>query len=190
MAQNVTPIKEEEASSSQLNVDAKSIKESKLKKIVISVLVIILALVLIILFYYFFLKTKNTDENSNQTNSSTPSGGAQVYGPTPIFSNTYSYQVNLSDGRRYLAVDLRLEVIDLDTITYIGRRLPIINDLIISTMQRETLENLRKADGVESLKQSLKRRLNSGRVFTEEFIKIKQTTAPIKDIFFDKFILQ
>ena len=140
--------------------------------------------------YYFFFRPSSSVLVEEGALININSGGDQTLAPQPVFTNALSYQVNLAGGRRYLAVDIRLEVIDAQTVAYINSRLPIANDVIIGTLQRKQANDLRSGAGVDELKRDLRRRLNSGKLFGNDFISLKGTAAPIVDVYFDKFILQ
>ncbi len=156
--------------------------------IIVALIVIGISIGAIYLVYTFFIKAP--DLPSTSFGDEAPSTNAQLLERPPLFTSPFSYQVNLAGGRRYLAVDMRFEVVDGETISYLVQRLPILNDLIIGTLQRKSTDDLSTAAGVDELKRELKRRINSGKIFDENFIKLKKTSSPIRDVFFDKFILQ
>ncbi|MBL0690885.1 MAG: flagellar basal body-associated FliL family protein [SAR324 cluster bacterium] len=153
-----------------------------LRKLMIAFIVILILIGIAGAGYYLFFSGSDnltmTDEDDN------------IMKAPPVFMAAMPYQISLSDGRRFLAVNVRLEVLDLATSGFINSRLPIVNDIVISTLQRYTSKELRKASGVEQLKRDIKRRLNSGKLFNEDFISLKDTTTPIHAVYFDKFILQ
>lgn len=178
---NKVPLQEEDVST--------KVNTSPVRRWLVRGLTVILILLLIALLgwgaYYIFIGPSNNDGNTTESNQYDPS----LISP-PIFMAPLDYQVALRDGRRFLAVSVRLEVIDDATAAFIANRIPIVNDVIISTLQRKSSNDLRDAAGVAQLKVDISRRLNNGKLFSSEFISSVGSTSPIVGVYFDKFILQ
>jgi len=148
----------------------------------------VLFIVLVVIFL-LFLSGAGNQQTTSQTSTETIAGTGNSTSQ-PIFTDGMEFQINLADGRRFLMLTLRLALIDADTNTYLTPRLPILRDIVIGTLQRKTSEDLRSPAGLDQLKKDLLRRLNSGKIFSEEMLQKKKTTQPIQDVYFEKFILQ
>lgn len=109
----------------------------------------------------------------------------------PLFSEAIKITVNLKDGKRFLRVSMIIGLVDPKGLNFLNSRFPLVRDVIISTLQNKTTKELRKPQGIDRLKRTLVRKLNTT-VFTETFINESETgdRSPIKKILFEEFLLQ
>lgn len=164
------------------------------KKIIIIAAVVLLLIAAGAGGWFFFLRPTEEDKTAEVS----PTGKkmedtnqmADQKMINPLFSEPLEFTVNLRDGRRYLKVTMRVALNEEAALTYMNGRLPILKDLVITTLQNKTSAELRNLDGVDRLKMELLRKANA--IFTEEYITESETKdpKPIKRILFEEFMLQ
>ncbi len=107
----------------------------------------------------------------------------------PIFVKTQLYAVNLRDGRHYLKMSIIVVLQDPMAEAYLNTHLPIVDDIVISILKTEDIDNLRTRTGMELLKRKLFKDIN--KIFLTEFVVLSETKdrTPVKDILINQFVL-
>jgi flagellar FliL protein len=92
-----------------------------------------------------------------------------------------NFIVNLlsEGGRRYLKVQMNLELEGEELAEELDTKVPVIRDLIIRIMSSKTIEEISTAKGKEKLKNQLVNQLN---------MRIKD--GQLQNIYFTEFIIQ
>lgn len=188
MAQNVAPLKDDKSPVA----DAPGFL-LRFKRWAMVLALLLLGIFIILIVYFVFLRQTSSTlpvETEGDTTPVTNETEMRATNLPPVFSDPMEFQVNLLDGRRYLALSMRMALLDQDVLTYVNLRTPVVKDIVLTTLSRKTYESLRSSDGVDQLKKDLVRRLNSGKIFTTNFLRAKKTNFPIQDVYFEKFVLQ
>jgi flagellar basal body-associated protein FliL len=78
---------------------------------------------------------------------------------------------------------------DSQALTFLQTRVPEVDDIIISILKRENIDNLRTRAGLELLKREIARQVNG--FLNDEFLPISITKdrAPVKNTLFTGFVL-
>jgi len=123
-------------------------------------------------------------QSSNNKQQNKPKARTQrnteslVVGPMYPLDN---FIVNLlsENGRRYLKVQMNLELSGEELATEIDTKVPVIRDLIIRIMSSKTIEEISTSKGKEKLKNQLVDELN---------MRLKDGT--LQNIYFTEFVIQ
>lgn len=107
----------------------------------------------------------------------------------PVYVNTQAYIINLKGGRKYLSITLSLALEDQQAATYLKDQLPLVDDLIISLIQRLSPEELQTREGMELLKLNILREVN--KLFPQTFIDLSATKdrSPVKKVLILRYFL-
>ena len=107
----------------------------------------------------------------------------------PLFTPARSYTVNLRDSRHFLKISLVAVVEDPNALAYLGGRIPVIDDIVISLLHNAVTDDLRTTAGIDILKRELYKKINS--MFTQEFIDASESkdVTPVKKILFKEFLI-
>lgn len=108
----------------------------------------------------------------------------------PLFSEPFSYSVNLKNGRNYIHVTLRAVLKDPMAKTYLEERSPEIDDKIITLLKSKNPDDLNTRTGLALLKQEFHIEFNQ--MFSQRFIEQSQTKdrTPVKEILVNEFYVQ
>ena len=166
----------------------------KKKLIIILAVIIILAILVggyLLLFSGDDKKDKKTEQDLDPTLVSSTQIDDGDFGTNPVFTDEpLEFTVNLRDRKHYLHLKIHLGMARPETKEFLLSRLPIVNDLIITTLQNKTTKDLNDPQGISHLKRSLLRKINQS-VFSDEFFKEfdLDDRSPVKRILFKQFIL-
>lgn len=168
----------------------------KKKKLILIFLTVLFALIAGLLFLVFSGgEEESSPENMIPIDASLQKKQQEVedsnFLSSPNYSNLMEFVVGLSDRKRFLKVKLYLGFSNPDALEYLAARTPIVKDLIITTIQYKTTEELSKLGGPNRLKIEIMQKINAT-VFDEEFFENSDLTdrSPVKRVLFDEFILQ
>ena len=107
----------------------------------------------------------------------------------PIYVKTQKYAVNLRDGRHYLQLNVVFVLQDIGAQAFLERWKPVVDDIVITTLKKESIDSLRTRSGLELLKRSILRQANQ--FLVDEYLptSIVRDRSPVKDVLFTNFIL-
>lgn len=165
------------------------------KKLIIIIAAVVLLLGLGLGSYFMFF---SGEEDGNMGNTAEQREGDIVTNKTneivkipddPLFTPVQAYTVNMRDGKHFLKISIIAVLEDIEALTYLNGRMPLVDDMIITLLHNTTAEDLRTSVGVELLKREIFKKVNS--VFTQEFIQGSDTKdrTPVKKILFKEFLL-
>ncbi len=108
----------------------------------------------------------------------------------PIFTEPYTYTVNLKGDRRYIQLSIRAILKDPLAKTFLDARTPIIDDSMITLLKSITPTELQTRAGLEILKRRIYLIFN--KIYTDEFIKASESKdrTPVKEILIIDFHIQ
>ncbi|MBM7623512.1 flagellar basal body-associated FliL family protein [Sporohalobacter salinus] len=136
------------------------------------VVMVLLSLVIAAGTSYFMLQQLGgSGQGSNQANKT-----ATKLGPTYKAGN---FTVNLSNDRRYLRMDLVLEVSNEDVIKKLKSRNPQIRDAVISIIRTKKTEDINTKAGTKALREQIRSELN--KLISE---------GRVTNVFFTEFVVQ
>lgn len=133
----------------------------------ILLVVLIIAVSAIAAYLYFFAMNNNPELSSQDTKN-------VIY-----YSPGDSFITNLKGSRRYIKVDIQIELNDKSLTNVFDKRNGEMRDAIYSTLRDSTVEEIDGSEGQNKLRQKLVNRLN------ELF-----DTKAITNIYFTDFVVQ
>jgi len=170
-------------------------------------LLIFLIVVVVVYIIFFILNGQQQSSNRNQTQNKSASGipvskeninllnefdsqSLNDFLKKPYFTKVLPFTINLKGNRQFLKVTLYLGVSDPVILQYIDDRMPVVKDIIITTIQYKTVADFQHANGAENLKAELLRKLNRS-IFSQEALdNLNESGRAIKRIYFSEFIIQ
>ncbi len=128
------------------------------------------------------------DEYVNQYNQRRQSSLEPVF--EPIYTEPYSYTVNLKNGRNFIHVTLRAILKDPLAKLYLEERTPEIDDKIITLLKSKMPDDITTRTGLDLLKQELYLEFNN--VFPQSFIEQSESKdrTPVKEVLVNEFYIQ
>ena len=108
----------------------------------------------------------------------------------PEYVRPQTFTINLKGGKKYLKIDLAYALQDQEAITYLQKKLPILDDLVIAYIQSRTIEDLSSGHGIEMLKLHLLQLANS--IFDNEgyhLLAKSNDRFPVKQVLITRFFL-
>ncbi|TDX51922.1 flagellar basal body-associated FliL family protein [Orenia marismortui] len=121
--------------------------------------------------YFMFTKLGGMNNNKEEVNKA-----SKELGPTTSIGE---FLVNLADGRRFIKVNITLEVSNDEVVSEIGERTPQVRDAIISILRNKDTKNINSNDGVRKLRMEIMDQIN------QNLLKGK-----ITNVFFTEFVVQ
>ncbi|ADL13138.1 flagellar basal body-associated FliL family protein [Acetohalobium arabaticum] len=112
----------------------------------------------------------------NSQSSSQASESVAELGPT---HKAGEFTVNLSDNRRYLRMNLVLEVSNKDVINKLETRNPQVRDAVISIVRTKKPQDINTQAGIKDLREQIRNELN-------KFI----AEGKVTNVFFTQFVVQ
>ena len=151
------------------------------KKMIIIILAVVLLLVIgIVLFLLMSGEEEELPEKEQQvTNVAEPLA-------VPIFLPLESFVVNLKDGRRFLKTTIQLMLSEPGASAYLTVRLVEVKDLVLAELQELSVEDVKKSDAREALKQRLISSISQIFPSKPEW----EDPEPIKKVLFEEFVIQ
>lgn len=130
-----------------------------------------------------------TNSNVEEQQSGASSQNEPLKLANPLFTPARNYTVNLRDGKHFLKISVVAVLEDPNALTFLGQRMPVIDDMVISLLHNATSDDLRTAAGIDILKRELYKKINN--TFTQEFIDESESkdTTPVKKILFKEFLI-
>ncbi|MDI6601746.1 MAG: flagellar basal body-associated FliL family protein [Thermoanaerobacteraceae bacterium] len=137
-------------------------------KNIVNILLVILIIIVsgIAAYLYFFVMNNNTPSSQEVKNV--------IY-----YSPGDSFITNLKGSRRYIKVDIQIELNDKSLITELNKRNAEMRDEIYSTLRDSTAEEIDGAEGQDKLRQKLVNKL----------VQLFDTKA-ITNVYFTDFVVQ
>ncbi len=159
--------------------------EKKSSNIVLIIIIVALVLVLLIVGVVVAMLAGGDDESSQRSNNN-PSAkekpmknmDAMEVGPMFPLDN---FTVNLlsDSGRRYLKVQMNLELDGEELAPEIESKTAVIRDVIIRLLSSKTLEEISTAKGKDKLKEQIVNELN-----------LRLRDGNLKNVYFTEFVVQ
>jgi len=153
------------------------------KLIVIIIAVIILIIVGIVAFF-FFTSSGDMKQDERVTEMSTSDSTEPL--KDPQFLELGSTISNLKEGRRYLKVSITLMLSEGEARDYLQKRLVEVQDIVLSELQSQSLDDLQKSNGKEELTQKLIGKISQ--IFPSD--PDWDDPFPIKKVLFTEFYVQ
>lgn len=194
---------EEEASlpSPEVTTGAQQPKEEgqgnkKLLIIIISAIVLLIIIISSVLIYIF----TSAGDNSALKGTEEEAEFVELYNKRmqsslepidkPIFTELYSYSVNMKNGRNFLQVSFRGVLNDPMAKLFLDARKPIIDDRMITLLKQYSPADLKTRAGLELMKQEIFKEMNL--LFDQQFIDQSQSKdrTPVKDVLLTEFYIQ
>lgn len=163
--------------------------EKKSSKMLLIVIIAVLILILVIGGLVAFLMMNNSEDHAPEAHQSAPIEGeapapAPASGPVGNGSMTEvgmmypldTFTVNLlsESGRRYLKVELNLEIEGEELTVELDSKKPVLRDIIIRLLSSKTLEEISTIKGKDKLKEQIvseiNMRLKDGRILNVYFV--------------------
>lgn len=134
-------------------MDNNNLPENQQKSKIRPIYFIIMGFVLFISFTSAFLLSKNIPDAKGDTDEGFKVG--------PIYS-TSEFTVNLAEtnGKRYLKTQLSLEVNHKKVLKELDKKLPVLEDTVITVLSKQKISDLETLDGKENIKKELQENIN------------------------------
>jgi len=165
----------------------------KSSKMLLIIIVAVLVLVLIIGAVVAFLMMGNDDAAASsapaakETSSNSSSGGSSNGGADGSMTDvglmypldTFTVNLLSESGRRYLKVELNLEIEGEELTPELDTKKPILRDIIIRILSSKSLEEISTIKGKEKLKEQIVNDVN---------MRLKD--GRVKNVYFTDFVVQ
>lgn len=146
--------------------------------IIISVLIVVLIVVGILV--AMLVSGDDEEQNSQQTTKSKPVKDLDAMEVGPMFPmDTFTVNLLSDSGRRYLKVQINLELDGEELAAELEKKTAVVRDVIIRLLSSKTLEEISTAKGKDKLKEQIVDQLN-----------LKLRDGNIRHIYFTEFVVQ
>ncbi|MDF1879769.1 flagellar basal body-associated protein FliL [Sulfurimonas sp. MAG313] len=175
----------EEESTEQSNEDGATPAPQKGSNLVLIIIAVVLVLVLAIVGVVVVMLMSGGDEQSQS------SGGSQMTKEKPMKMmdamevgpmfplDTFTVNLLSDSGRRYLKVQINLELDGEELAAELESKTAVIRDVCIRLLSSKTLEEISTAKGKEKLKEQIVNQLN-----------LRLRDGNIRHIYFTEFVVQ
>jgi len=167
--------------------------EKKSSKMLLIIIIAVLILILVIGGLVAFLMMNNTQDPSPQAQqqSTAVESGDSAAEQAPIGSgpmtevgimyplDTFTVNLLSENGRRYLKVELNLEIDGEELTAELDSKKPVLRDIIIRLLSSKTLEEISTIKGKDKLKEQIVSEIN---------MRLKD--GRIKNVYFVDFVVQ
>ena len=170
----------EEETEEQSTTEGEKKKSSNLVLIIIIVALVVVLLIVGVVFAMLSGEDGGTSQSSSSPSKKEKRVSMESLEVGPMFPLD-NFTVNLlsDSGRRYLKVEMNLELEDEDVAAELESKNAVVRDVVIRLLSSKTLEEISTAKGKEKLKEQIVNQMN---------LRLKD--GNIRNVYFTEFVVQ